>query len=165
MIQLLRYLHLYAYLVNSSLRFSGYAPLSFPAIKALDLFQAFAFVAPWAYWHFRFGADVLGHLKFVQLLSDIIFKKITSTHEKKGFYSGKSFYSLKGKVGGGDHYETKVKSDDKPSCFARLRKTCRCWQSNKGNARGTNIYAIKPKLDIRDYFKKRFGRNQGVYQI
>ena len=112
------------------------------------------FVAPWAYWHFRFGADVLGHLKFVQLLSDIIFKKITSTHEKKGFYSGKSFYSLEGKVGGGDHYETKDKSDDKLSCFERLRKTCRCWQSNEGDARGTNIYAIKLKHNDWEFFKK-----------
>ena len=98
------------------------------------------FVAPWAYWHFRFGADVLGHLKFVQLLSDIIFKKITSVHEKKGFYSGRPFYPNNGEVGGGDQYKRKVdgESDDKPSCFACL-STCRCLKSNNGDARRTNV--------------------------
>ena len=91
------------------------------------------FVAPWAYWHFRFGASVLGHLKFVQLFSDIIFKKISSIHEQKGFYAAKSFYKYEGRVGGDDRYQPKLKNGDQLSCFDSLR-TC-CLQSNEGNAR------------------------------
>ena len=97
------------------------------------MFQAFLFVAPWAYWHFHFGASVLGHLKFVQLLSAIIFKKISSIHEQKGFYAAESFYKYKGRVGGDDRYLPKFKKDDQLSCFPRLR-TRNCLQSNERTA-------------------------------
>nr|XP_018667138.1 uncharacterized protein LOC100186235 isoform X2 [Ciona intestinalis] len=42
----------------------------------LMLLQAFVFALPSAYWHFRVGARLLGHIKFMQLMITDIFDKI-----------------------------------------------------------------------------------------
>jgi len=46
--------------------------------------QSFIFSAPLAYWHFRIGSRVVGHLKFMQLLLNEIFEKVK--HIKQGTY-------------------------------------------------------------------------------
>ncbi|CAK8694771.1 uncharacterized protein LOC143446612 [Clavelina lepadiformis] len=45
------------------------------------LAQGFLFSLPWAYWHFRVGARLLGHLKFMQLLLNDIFIKVQQIPE------------------------------------------------------------------------------------
>ena len=52
--------------------------------------QAFAFSIPWSYWHFRFGARVLGHLKFMQLLLESIFQRL-KTIQGVVFYEEKPY--------------------------------------------------------------------------
>ena len=47
--------------------------------------QAFAFALPWSYWHFRFGARVLGHLQFMQLLLDSIYQKLKKIQGKVAY--------------------------------------------------------------------------------
>ncbi|XP_078484310.1 uncharacterized protein LOC100186235 [Ciona intestinalis] len=42
----------------------------------LMLLQAFVFALPSAYWHFRVGARLLGHIKFMQLMITDIFDKV-----------------------------------------------------------------------------------------
>ena len=37
------------------------------------ILQAFTFAIPWAFWHFKYGAQILCHIKFFQLLMNNIF--------------------------------------------------------------------------------------------
>ena len=79
---------------------------------------------PWAYWHFRFGARLLGHLKFMQLLLDSIFNNLR-TLEEKVIYKGKPYDERSRQFDGSRLYDPKGQNkDEEPGCFSNLLKSC-----------------------------------------
>ena len=87
--------------------------------------QAFVFAMPWAYWHFRFGARLLGHLKFMQLLLHSIFNDLR-TLEEKAFYGGKPYDEKSRQFDGHRSYDSNgQKKGKKSDCFSNVLKSCR----------------------------------------